>query len=39
LLAMMAAFSLYFLSVWLVRVRTEIRARRVRAIRLAAARE
>lgn len=39
LLAMMAAFFLYFLTVWLVRVRTEIRARRVRAIRLAAARE
>jgi len=39
LLAMMAAFFLYFLSVWLVRVRTEIRARRVRAIKLAAARE
>ncbi len=39
LLAMMAAFGLYFLSVWLVRVRTEIRARRVKAIRLAAARE
>lgn len=39
LLMMMAAFFLYFMSVWLLRVRTEIRARRVRAIKLAAARE
>lgn len=39
LLMMMVAFFLYFLSVWLVRVRSEIRARRVRAIKLAAARE
>ena len=39
LLMMMVAFWLYFLSVWLLRVRAEIRARRVRAYRLAAARE
>lgn len=36
LLVMLAAFYLYFLTLWLVRVRTEIRARRIRAIRQAA---
>ena len=39
LLLMIGAFFAYFLTVWLVRVRTEIRARRIQAIRLAAARE
>ncbi len=39
LLMMMAAFWLYFVTLWLVRVRMEIRSRRIRAIRLAAARE
>jgi len=36
LLIMIAAFYLYFLTLWLIRVRTEIRARRIQAIRQAA---
>lgn len=39
LLVMIAAFYLYFFTVWLVRVRAEILARRVRAIRQAATQE
>lgn len=39
LLTMIAAFYMYFVTVWLVRVRSEIRARRVQAIHMAAARE
>jgi heme exporter protein C len=37
LLIMIAAFFLFFLALLLVRVRTEIRLRRVRAMRLAGA--
>ncbi len=36
LLVMIAAFYLYFLTVWLIRVRSEIRLRRIQAIRQAA---
>lgn len=36
LLVMFAAFYLYFLTVWLIRVRSEIRLRRIQAIRQAA---
>ncbi len=39
LLIMIAAFYMYFLTLWLVRVRAEIRERRIRAIRQAAVQE